>query len=423
MLRGRGWVVALRGQVADITTPVRRVDTMRVVVCHNYFRERGGEDQVFEDELGLLEAGGHDVTPFIRRNTEFAARDVIPIAMSTPWNRQASHDIAELVRETNAEVVHFHNWLPQISPGAFYAARKAGAAVVQTLHNYRWACPKGIMFREGRPCEECMGKVVPWPAVAHGCYRGSRSGSAVVTTALSLHNVLRTPQRVVDAYVAASEFIRDKLTEAGLPRERIYLKPNFLSPDPGTGSGSGDYAMYLGRLSPEKEIGTLLDAWARLDGSVPLKISGDGPLRPQVEAAAGRDPSIEYLGFAPNETVDRLLGEARFLVFPSGTYEVQPITILESFAKGTPVVAGRIGAMADLVDDGVTGWHFESGDAPALADTVSGVFGDLDVLAAARAAARAEYEKNYRVEGNLDMLIDIYRSAIARRRRADGEDR
>ena len=161
--------------------------------------------------------------------------------------------------------------------------------------------------------------------------------------------------------MAASEFIRDKLTEAGLPRDRIYLKPNFLSPDPGAGTGSGDYAMYVGRLSPEKQIDTLLEAWRILGGAVPLKISGDGPLRPAVEAAAAADPVIEYLGFAPNEEVDRLLGEARLLVFPSGTYEVQPITILESFAKGTPVVAGRIGAMADLVTDGATGWHFESG--------------------------------------------------------------
>jgi len=396
---------------------------MKVIVCHNYFRERGGEDQVFEDELGLLESSGLEVTPFIRRNTEFGDRDVVPIALRTPWNRKAAHAIADLVNETDADVVHFHNWLPQISPGSFYAARKAGAAVVQTLHNYRWACPKGIMFRDGHPCEDCMGKLVPWPAVAHACYRDSRSGSAVITTTLAVHNILRTPQRAVDAYVAASEFIRDKLTEAGLPRDRIYLKPNFLSPDPGAGTGSGDYAMYVGRLSPEKQIDTLLEAWRLLGGAVPLKISGDGPLRPAVEAAAAADPSIEYLGFAPNEEVDRLLGEARLLVFPSGTYEVQPITILESFAKGTPVVAGRIGAMADLVTDGATGWHFESGNARSLADTVSRVFDEPDTLAAARKAARAEYESRFREEGNLDLLMDIYRAAIDRRHHDNREDR
>ena len=327
------------------------------------------------------------------------------------------------MRQTDADVVHFHNWLPQISPGSFYAARKAGAAVVQTLHNYRWACPKGILFRDGRPCEECVGKLVPWPAVAHGCYRESRSGSAVITATLAVHNALRTPQRVVDAYIAASEFIRDKLSMAGLPRERIHLKPNFLSPDPGAGNGSGDYAMYLGRLSPEKQIGTLLEAWRLLDGAVPIKISGNGPLRPAVEAAAAADPAIEYLGFASNEEVDRLLGEARLLVFPSGTYEVQPITILESFAKGTPVVAGRIGAMADLVNDGVTGWHFESGDAQSLATAVRRVFNDRDALAAARTAARNEYESSYREEGNLDKLMDIYRAALERRHHENGEDR
>ena len=386
-------------------------NTLNIVVCHNYFRERGGEDQVFEDEVGLLRAAGHHVTEFVRRNTEMSGIDVSLTAVQAPWNRSAYNELLETARSVSADVVHIHNTLPQLSPAVFKAARTSGAAVVHTLHNYRWACPKGILFRDGKPCEECLGLTVPWPAIRYGCYRGSRTGSTVVATTLAVHNLLGTPQSA-DAYIAAGTFIKEKMTEAGLPGERIHLKPNFLDPDPGPGAGTGGFAMYLGRLSPEKKVDTLLEAWELLEQPLPLKISGDGPLRPQVEAAAAHMPNIDYLGFAPREEVNRLLGEAGFLVFTSGTYEAQPLTILESFARGTPVIAGRLGAMATMIDDGVTGWLFEPGDAAGLAQLVSDAFEDPGTLQEMRSSVRAEFEAKYSIEHNLDRLLEIYREAM-----------
>jgi len=388
--------------------------TMKVVVCHNYFRERGGEDQVFEDEVALLRSGGHHVIEFVRRNSDMSGFDLTKAALRAPWNRPAHNELRDLVRDEGVDIVHIHNTLPQLSPSLFSAARAGGAAVVHTLHNYRWACPKGILYRDGHPCEECLGRTLPWPAVRHACYRDTLPGSAVVTATLTLHNILGTPQSA-DAYIAAGTFIRDKMTAAGLPRERIYLKPNFLDPDPGAGAGSGDYAMYLGRLSPEKRVGTLLEAWEQLDTPIPLKISGDGPLRPSVEAAAARTPSIEYFGFAPREDVDRLLGDARLLVFTSGTYEAQPLTILESFARGTPVIAGRLGAMAGMIEDGVTGWLFEPGDAKDLAHHVTEAFDNPERLTSMRSSVREEFSTKYSIEHNLDRLIEIYGEAITHR--------
>lgn len=389
---------------------------MRIAICHNYFRQRGGEDQVFEDELGLLTSHDHEVTAFVKHNDDFEGFGATTrIALGTPWNRSAAAELGDLVRKTKSEIVHFHNWLPQISPAAFYSARKAGAAVVQTLHNYRWVCPKGILFRDGSVCEDCLGKRIPWPAVRYGCYHESRTGSFVVGAALALHNSLHTTTRAIDAFIAPGSFIKEKLAASGLPRDRIHIKPNFLTADPGAGPGTGGYAIYVGRLSPEKKVDTLLEAWELLETPVPLKISGIGPLRSDVEAAASRDPNIEYLGFASNEDLDTLVGDARALVFTSGTYEAQPMTILEAYAKGTPVIASRMGAMQDLVKDGETGWHFTPSDARDLARVVAGVFDPARDLTAMRDGVRNAYLQSFTPEPNHTETMKVYEAALKHR--------
>ena len=389
---------------------------MRIVVCHNYFRERGGEDQVFEEEVRLLRVRGHEVATFVRHNDDFQSRgETVRVALSSPWNRRAAADLEDLVRKKRADIVHFHNWFPQISPAGFYAARRGGAAVVQTLHNYRWACPKGIFFRDGMVCEECIGRRVPWPAVRHSCYRDSKAGSSVVSVTIGLHNVLNTTHRVIDAFIAPGPFMKGKMVEAGLPRERIHIKPNFLSADPGPGSGEGGYMMYLGRLSLEKKVDTLLAAWARLGRTVPLKVAGVGPLRSDVEAAAHNDPSIEYLGFAPNDALDGLLGDARALLFTSGTYEGMPMTILKAYAKGTPVIANRLGAMQDMVEDGRTGWHVTPNDPEELARVVKIAFNPSLDVNPMRDAARSKYLMNYTPDRVYETAMKVYQAAIRHR--------
>jgi len=390
---------------------------MKIIVAHNFYQQPGGEDQVFADECRLLAEHGHEVTPFTVHNDDVPEYSRLGLARATVWNGAVAAELGELVRTTKSELVHFHNTFPLLSPAVYHAARSAGAAVVQTLHNYRLLCPGANFFRDGRICEDCLGKRFAWPAIQHACYRGSRAATAVTATMLAAHRLKRTWTEAVDAYVALTEFARGKLIAGGLPEDKIAVKPNFVSPDPQAGAGRGGYALYVGRLSAEKGIDLLLSAWRRLDGAVPLKIVGDGPLADQVREAAERDPHIERLGAQPLDKVHQLLGEAAFLVCASACYEGLPKTIVEAFAKGTPVVAPWHGAMAEIVEHGRTGLHFAPGDADSLAAQALSLFRDAPARERMRGAARAEFEAKYTAARNYALLLEIYRAALGRRGR------
>jgi glycosyltransferase involved in cell wall biosynthesis len=381
---------------------------MKVVVCHNFYQQPGGEDQVFADETALLESHGDTVIRFTVHNDAVAKTSKLAMLGKTLWNRTIAREIGELARRENADVVHFHNTFPLISPAAYYAARKAGAAVVQTLHNYRLLCPGAMFLRDGKICEQCLGRM-PIPAIKYKCYRGSRAASAATTAMLTAHRVLQTYRQRVDAYIALTEFGRGKFIVGGLPFERIYVKPNFVSPDPGVGNGQGGYALFVGRLAEGKGLETLLEAWAKHEPGMPLKILGDGPLAHLVRDAAGAN--IEWLGRRPSAEVYEAMGSAAVLVMPSVWYEGLPKTLIESFAKGTPVIASRLGALAESVIHGRTGFLFKPGDAADLAAQVRSV----EAFAAMRAECRREFEERYTAEQNYRQLTDIYRDAIRRR--------
>jgi glycosyltransferase involved in cell wall biosynthesis len=383
---------------------------VNVVVCHNFYQQPGGEDQVFADETALLESHGHRVIRYTVHNDAVANTGKLALLGKTLWNRAIAREIGELVRRERADVVHFHNTFPLISPAAYYAARKAGAAVVQTLHNYRLLCPGAMFLRDGAVCESCLGRA-PIPAVIHKCYRGSRAATAATAAMLMSHRMLSTYRRRVDAYIALSEFGRQKFIAGGLPEDRIAVKPNFVSPDPGVGNGKGGYAVFVGRLAPGKGIETIVEAWTKHSPGIALKVLGDGPLADQV---AG--PNIERLGRKPVAEVYEAIGNAAMLVMPSTWYEGLPKTLIESFAKGTPVVASRIGTLAEAVEHGRTGLHFVPGDAADLARQVRALAIDATTRSLMRANCRREYESRYTAEQNYRMLNDIYRAALEHRR-------
>lgn len=360
----------------------------------------------------MLESRGHEVLRFTVHNDAINQMSRLTVGGKTIWNHQMHRHLSELVAEHRPHVAHFHNTFPLISPAAYYAARRHGTAVVQTLHNYRLICPDTFMLRDGRICRECQGRVMPWPAVQHGCYHGSRAGSLVVATMLATHRLAGTYRRQVDRYIAVAHFGRQVLIDGGLPAEKITVKPYFVEPDPGIGAGRGGYAVFVGRLSPEKGIDTLLAAWEHL-ADIPLKILGDGPLAGTVAEAASRLPNVHWLGRQPQPEVSRLVGDAAMLVFPSVWYEGLPKTILESFAKGTPVVASRLGAMIEMIDPGRTGAHFEPGNSFDLAEKVRSLWADSGQLAHLRQEARREFEARYTAGRNYPMLMGVYRDAIA----------
>ncbi|HZL34738.1 MAG TPA: glycosyltransferase family 4 protein [Tepidisphaeraceae bacterium] len=388
---------------------------MRILVCHNFYQQPGGEDQVFAAEVELLRKFGHDVSTFEMDNDSVAGMSKPALMAATVWNRKTYRAMRERVRQCRAEVVHFHNTFPLISPSAYYAAAAQGAAVVQTLHNFRLLCPGANLFREGRACEDCVGKCVPWPGVLHKCYRESRGASAAVAALLSVHRATGTWANAVHAYLTPTEFARQKFVAGGLPRDKLIVKPNHVDPDPGPGPGDGAYAIFVARLSHEKGIETLLAAWAKLSFPVPLKIIGDGPLAASVEAAEKQNPNIQWLGRRPLAQVYEAIGHAAALIFPSRCYETFGRVAVEAYAKGTPVIASRHGAPGEVVKEGRTGFLFTPGDADELAGLVGRVFSTPSALADLRPGARAEYEAKYTGAANHEMLMRAYRQALDRR--------
>jgi glycosyltransferase involved in cell wall biosynthesis len=284
--------------------------------------------------------------------------------------------------------------------------------VVQTLHNYRLLCPSAIFFRDGHVCEDCLHKSIPWPGVVHKCYRGSLPASATVATMLSVHNMMGTWHKAVDLFIAYSQFARNKFIEAGYPESKLAFKTNCLHPSPQRGEGKGDYALFVGRLTVEKGVPTLLDAWEKISGAVPLKIIGDGPLAEEVAQRATKIPGVEFLGRRPLSEVYELMGDARCLIMSSQWYETFGRVIIEAFAKGTPVVASNIGAVGELVAHQKTGLHFAPGDAADLARQVLWLKDHPQEAQTMGDAARAEFEATYTAETNYQSLISIYQRLI-----------
>ncbi len=381
---------------------------MRILVIHNRYQIRGGEDECYEAEVSLLREKGHEVEVYEANNDQVAELGKLRLAADTVWSKKAYQAVEHQLQKQRPDVVHVQNFFPLISPSVYYAAKSQGVPVVQTLHNYRLLCPNALFFRDGKVCEDCLGQIIPYPGVMHGCYRENKVATAGVATMLSVHRAMNTWTTMVDSYITLTEFARQKFIAGGIPAEKIVVKPNFVRPEPEPGSGSGGYALFVGRLSVEKGLDTLLAAWEHLDNQIPLKIVGDGPLADQVVAATKRLPLIEWLGRKPMAQVHELMGEAKFLIFPSKWYETFGRVAIEAFAKGTPVIAANIGAIAELVDSGRTGLHFCPGDATDLADKVKWVLANPEKLAQMRLQARSEFEAKYTADKNYQKLMEIY---------------
>jgi glycosyltransferase involved in cell wall biosynthesis len=386
---------------------------MKVVLCHTYYLQRGGEDCCFEEERDLLRSRGHEVVEYVRNNAELVKLNPLAAAAVTLWNRRAGREFRALIERERPTVVHCTNTFPLISPAACHAAHRAGVAVVQALHNYRWLCAGGYLMRDGAPCEDCLGRRLPSPAIRHKCYRGSAAASAVVAGMQVMHRTFGNWMSKVDAFFTLTNFAKERFIAGGFPPDRIHVKSNSVAPDPGMGRGNGGYVVFVGRLSPEKGVATLLDAWKRDASLPPLVIAGDGPLAEKVKSAAASDPRIKWRGQLPLADVHSLIGDASTLVMPSLWYETFGRTIAEAFATGTPAIVSRLGAMAELVEDGRTGWHFTPGDAADLAAKI-GRCHDLspDALSSMRRAARAEYEQRFTPTQNYEQLMAVYEAAI-----------
>ncbi|HXF63698.1 MAG TPA: glycosyltransferase family 4 protein [Caldilineaceae bacterium] len=387
---------------------------MRILVAHNFYQQPGGEDTTRTAEIALLRGYGHEVYEYIETNQRIEQMSPVSVAFQTIWSLPSYQRIRQTLAECKPDIVHFHNTFPLISPAGYHACRAVGVPVVQTIHNFRVTCLSATFTRDGRVCEDCLGKRIPWPGILHRCYHGSLTHSAVVAGYLVTHHTLRTWRQQVDAYIVLTEFAKAKLVQAGLPAHKLHIKPQCIFPDPGARPAmAGDYALYVGRLSPEKGLPTLLRAWAQVPAEIPLKIVGDGPLKQSLQELAQRLKlrNVEFVGQVDRSVVLKLMKQARLLVFPSECYEGYPLTITEALACGLPVLASRLGAMATILRDGDTGLLFAPGDAEDLAAQVQWAWTHPDDLLRISQNGRAQYENENSPEKNYLILMDIYRAA------------
>lgn len=380
---------------------------MRVLVLHSRYLSgpTSGENRVLEDETLLMQKAGHDVHVWAPAPERTEGLDLVRTGAGALWSRHATEEVKRLVRRYRPEIVHCHNLFPTLSPAVIRTAVREGSVVVITLHNYRMMCLPATFLREGRVCEDCLGKV-PWRGVAYRCYRGSILGSATLAGSLTLHRGLGTFKQVA-LFLATSRFVAEKHVEAGLPANKVVVKPNFTWEMPRRDEAGGQF-LYLGRLATEKGVATLLEAWRGVPGR--LLVVGEGPEEQHLRAAA--PDNVEFRGSVSPSEIPPLLQSSRALLVPSMWYEGAPRVILEAFATGVPVLASRIGALAEVVENEVSGLLLPPTDGAAWREAAIRMLDDYEVDRLGEGAFRS-WDKNYRPEIGLRHLEDAYQLALS----------
>ncbi|MFC3198377.1 glycosyltransferase family 4 protein [Parapedobacter deserti] len=382
---------------------------MRILIIHNHYQRPGGEDVVFEQERTLLSSVAAVETLTSRNRTGWRGAWQ---TLWSPWNVWAGHRLKRAIRRHRPDVIHIHNLHYAIGPIAIRIAKRHGIPVVMTLHNYRLLCPSATLFHNGRLFTDSLRAVFPWNAVRLGVHSHSVFKTFWLAFTVWLHKKAGT-WRMVDRYIALTAFARQLFAEStlGLPEDQFIVKPNFVTAGQATASARGGYFLFIGRLAPEKGIEVLLAAFSGTDCL--LRIAGDGPLRQRVIDAAGTQSNITYLGSLNPTEIRRELSACSALIFPSIWYEGMPMTLLEAFAAGTPVIASDLGAMQGMVADGQTGYRFPPGDAQALREKVQHWLQSAPATRADMASrARQAYELHYTADKNKALLVEIYASVM-----------
>jgi glycosyltransferase involved in cell wall biosynthesis len=397
---------------------------MKILLVHNHYGSASpsGENSVFEMERAMLERHGHEVQAFERHSDEIrtqGVRGLLAGALATPWNPFAVRAMRKALAQFRPDVIHAHNTFPLISPAIFPAARGVGR--VLTLHNYRLFCPAAIPMRDGRVCTDCLDNHSVMPALRYGCYRGSRVATLPMAANVALQRKRGTWRRDVEAFIALTEFQKDRMVQAGLPVDKVFVKPNFYAGDPAIVpiDERPNRVVFVGRLSAEKGVGDLLTAWLKWGPRAPeLMIIGDGPLREALVARAANAVNIRFCGQLSGDQAKREIGVARLIILPSRWFEGFPMVLREAFALGTPSLVSNLGPLPSLVAQG-QGAVFQGGDAEDLGQKAKALWADNAKLNSMSKSASAAFKKSYTEEVNSLKLMDIYNSAIALSRVAE----
>ncbi len=398
-------------------------DKKKVLIVHNLYRIPGGEDSVAASEKKLLEDKGHEVFLYTRNNSEIdkagpAGKALLPFV--SVFNPRTYREIKRLIKEKGINIVHVHNTLTLISPAVYYAAKSCKVPVVQTIHNFRLMCPNGVFYRDGHICEDCADKGLGY-AIKHSCYRGSRLQTIVLVMTLRIHRMLKIYGKL--NYICLTEFNRDKLLASGLmSKDRVFVKPNFAAgsgKDMPYGSRPRQF-VYAGRIEEIKGIMVLLEAWKLMGEDAPeLIICGTGEAEEKCRKYVSDNSltRIDIKGHVPGEELRQIIGSSRALILPTLWYEGFPMTIVEAFSEGTPVICSDIGNAGSIVKEGVTGYKFKAGDPGELASVVRRCLDDSNGGNDGKdigASVKDEYLKSYTEEANYVMLREIYDKAAKR---------
>jgi len=400
---------------------------MKIFLIHNSHRSgsSSGDDIVFKKESVLLESHEQKICKINPSNDEYDKNGVLQkilTILQVPWSFNYYKNIKQLLIKENPDIIHLHNIFPFISPSVFYAAASVGIPIIQTLHDFRYLCPIAFLMRSGEICDECKDGAF-LKSVEYGCFKGSKLQSIPIALMLKLHWYLNTFKKQIDGYICLTESQRKIFLDAGFDERKLFMKPNFVDDTFNKEEYRyGDYAVFIGRLGEEKGVRTLIGAWKNLP-DIPLKIVGDGPDSNEFKSLV-RDlniKNIEFLGYKPYLECRKILNNARFLIMPSIVYETFGLSNIEAFSHCKPVIASNLGAMADIVKDKTTGFLFTPMNTRELAEKVRWLWNNPEECKRMGFNARREYEEKYTPGRNYEMLMNIYREVIEKKRSA-GKD-
>ncbi len=401
---------------------------MKVLQINKFWRVRGGSERYVFELSRLLDDHGHEIVPFAMQDpgnepSDYSSLFVSPVELADPYrlglkgriataariihSREAGRNMSVLADLTHPDVAHCHNIYHHLSPSILPPLKKRGVGIVMTLHDSKLMCP-ALRFFNGQPCDRCRPRRYG-RCITGKCVKGSRASSLLCATEMFYHDITSAYTGRIDRFISPSQFLANKLLDRDFPPERIEVIPNFIDTERWRPAAEkGDHVLFAGRLSVEKGVDTLIRAMAKLP-DIPVKIAGSGMLERKYRTLAHElgACNVDFLGFRPEEEVRGMIQEARFVVMPSECYENAPMTVLEAFACGTPVLGSRIGGIPELVKEGETGALFEPGDVQDLRRAVellwdSRVLGDMGVK------ARQLTESKYSPARHYDKIINIY---------------
>ena len=389
---------------------------MKILFIHNRYKQYGGEDVAVELETSILKERGHEVKTIFFDNAPIEGLfPKITAGFQSIYNSSSASKVSKAIREFKPEIIHIHNLFFIASPSVIYAAHKHRIPVVLTLHNYRLICANALLLRNGQVCELCTQKTFPFAGIRYKCYRNSATESALVTSITGIHKILNTWKNKIHTYVALTEFSRLKILHSSLhiPENKIITKPNFI-PDPGEGRiQREEFFLFVGRIVKEKGVHILAKAFAQMPENKVLVI-GDGPERITLQEEFKEYPNIHFIGYMEKTKIVEYIKRCKALICPSIWYEGAPLTILEAFATGTPVIASRLGSMIESITDGFNGLHFTAGDAEDLSRTVMLFLKETETNPMFYKNARQTYLQKYHEKIHYDAILKIYENAINR---------